>query len=65
MFRTIRKQLQFEKDFRDVKIACDDNQIEAHKVIIDQNKLGKNNNLKTIFVMQHWHAMTTKSELTK
>ena len=65
MFRTIRKQLQFEKDFRDVKIACDNNQIEAHKVIIEQNKLGKNNNLKTIFVMQHWHATTTKSKLIK
>ena len=41
MFRTIRQELQFEKDFRDVKMACDDNQIGAHKVIIDQNKLVK------------------------
>ena len=39
---TIWQQLQFEKDFRDVKTACDDNQIGAHKIIIDQNKLVKN-----------------------
>ena len=33
---------QNENDFRDVTLACDDNQIGAHKVVINQDKLVKN-----------------------
>ena len=31
------EQLQFEKDFRDVTLACDNTQIKAHKVILTNN----------------------------
>ena len=34
MFRTIRQELEFEEDFRDVKMVCDESLIWAHKVII-------------------------------